>query len=143
MSTSIAACLLPATVATGPPPLPWCSRWGFARALGFWLACVSVGMTLLLAAGCLVGARAQALTVPLQCRLGTGPWQPCRMQIQAVGERWWLQIGSERIEFRHGGDGNVRMQRGGGTWQPVDSSWQGDSSLCWDGICTKGSLPLD
>lgn len=143
MSTSIAVCLLPAPEASRPLSLRWGGSREWATALALWLAGVSVGMALLLAAGWLGAARAQALTVPLQCRLRTGPWQPCRMEIQAVGERWWLQIGSERIEFRHGGDGSVRMQRAGGAWQPVDSSWQKDSSLCWDGVCTRGAIPLD
>jgi hypothetical protein len=79
----------------------------------------------------------------LECRLGQGPWQPCVMQIQDVGLRWELQIGSRRIGFRHGGDGAIHMRLSSGDWRPVAATWQPDASLCWDGVCARGSIPLD
>ena len=84
-----------------------------------------------------------AQTAQLQCRLGDGPWLPCRMEVQDVGLHWRLMIGDQRIEFRHSGDGAVRMQKGAGPWQPVTAAWQTDASLCWDGVCAKGDIPLD
>jgi hypothetical protein len=65
------------------------------------------------------------------------------MEVQDVGLHWILRIGEQRIEFRHSGDGAVRMQRGIGSWQPVTAAWQPDTSLCWDGVCAKGDIPLD
>lgn len=88
-------------------------------------------------------ALAQGQAVALQCRLGGGPWQPCRMEVQDIGLRWVLRIGEQRIEFRHSGDGAVRMQKGSGPWQPVTATWKPDTSLCWDGVCAKGDIPLD
>ena len=111
MSLRVAVCHLPGVAAPGPPLLSGPGLPSNLTTLAGWLACVSVGVLLLL--GGLTAARAQALNLPLQCRMGEGAWQPCRMEIQTLGEHWWLQIGSERIEFRHGGDGSVRMQRAG------------------------------
>lgn len=88
-------------------------------------------------------AQAEPQIAGLQCRLGGGPWQPCRMEVQDVGLRWLLLIGDQRIEFRHSGDGAVRMQKGTGPWQPVTATWKPDTSLCWDGVCAKGAIPLD
>jgi len=88
-------------------------------------------------------ALAQAEVAGLQCRLSSGPWLPCRMEIRDIGLHWVLRIGEQRIEFRHSGDGAVRMQKGAGPWQPVKASWQADASLCWDGVCAKGAIPLD
>jgi hypothetical protein len=79
----------------------------------------------------------------LQCRLGQGPWQPCQMQVQDVGLRWELLIGARRIGFRHGGDGAVHMRQSAGQWRPVEATWQPDAILCWDGVCARGSIPLD
>lgn len=102
-----------------------------------------MGVALLISGAGLNGVQAQARAVPLLCRLGPGPWQPCRMEVQDLGLHWFLQIGSERIEFRHSGDGTVRMQRTGRDWQAVESRWQADASLCWDGVCARGEIPLD
>lgn len=88
-------------------------------------------------------ALAQVQVAALQCRLAAGPWQPCRMEVQDIGLHWVLRIGEQRIEFRHSGDGSVRMQQGAGPWQPVTATWQPDTSLCWDGVCARGNLPLD
>jgi hypothetical protein len=140
VSLRVAVCHLPGVAAPGPPLLSGPGLPSNLTTLAGWLACVSVGVLLLL--GGLTAARAQALNLPLQCRLGEGAWQPCRMEIQTLGEHWWLQIGSERIEFRHGGDGSVRMQRAG-AWRAVTPSWQGGTSLCWDGVCAQGAIPLD
>lgn len=88
-------------------------------------------------------AQAQALTIPLECRLGNGSWQPCRMQVVEVGSHWFLHIGGQRIEFRHDQRGGVSMQAGGGGWRSVNSRWERAEQLCWDGVCTRGALPLD
>lgn len=88
-------------------------------------------------------ANAQGQVAALQCRVGGGPWQPCRMEIEDMGLHWVLRIGEQRIEFRHSGDGAVRMQKGAGSWQPVTATWQQDTSLCWDGVCARGDIPLD
>lgn len=82
-------------------------------------------------------------SVPLQCRLHQGPWQQCRMDIQVLGLQWDLVIGDQRLEFRHDGRGTVTMQRPGGPKQSVSSRWAEDTSLCWDGVCAKGAIPLD
>lgn len=98
---------------------------------------------LLLAFASVSAALAQTEVDGLQCRLSGGPWQPCRMEVRDVGLHWVLRVGELRIEFRHGGDGAVRMQKGAGPWQPVRATWQPDTSLCWDGVCAKGDIPLD
>lgn len=139
-----AAAPLPArTVAALPMPLPNLRR---PRALrGSRRACWAMipallGGLLLVHPGAMAAER---LDVSLQCRLGQGPWQPCRMQVQDVGLRWELLIGGQRIGFRHGGDGAVHMRRSTGLWQPVEARWQADASLCWDGVCARGAIPLD
>lgn len=141
MSLRVAVCHRPGAAALAAPLLPGPGRRRNLTTLAGWLAGVGVGVLLLL--GGLAAARAQALSLPLQCRLQEGSWQPCRMEIQTLGEHWWLQIGRERIEFRHGGDGSVRMQRAGAAWQAVIPRWQGENSLCWDGVCAQGAIPLD
>lgn len=90
-----------------------------------------------------IGALAQPGSIPLQCRLGNGPWQDCRMQIEQVGLHWWLRIGGRELEFRHDGRGNLSMQQDRGGWRTVESRWEEDSNLCWDGVCAKGEIPLD
>ncbi len=65
------------------------------------------------------------------------------MEVEDIGLHWVLRIGTQRIEFRHSGDGAVRMQKGAGAWQPVTATWQPDTSLCWDGVCARGDIPLD
>lgn len=82
-------------------------------------------------------------TIALECRLPPGPWQPCQMQVERVGAHWWLLIGDQRLEFRHDGRGQVTMQRGKENWRQVDSRWGDDASLCWDGVCARGEIPLD
>ena len=83
------------------------------------------------------------LLVPLQCRLAAGAWQNCTMRVDRLGEHWWLELGRRRIEFRHDGHGGMAMRWPGGPWKPVNSRWNSDGSLCWDGICARGAIPLD
>jgi len=85
----------------------------------------------------------QGSGIPLECRLGDGPWQSCRMEIQEVGSHWFLLVGEQRVEFRHDGTGAVRMQKDTSGWRPVNSRWNEDTSLCWDGVCARGDIPLD
>jgi hypothetical protein len=86
---------------------------------------------------------AARLLVPLQCRLAAGAWQNCAMRVERLGEHWWLELGRRRIEFRHDGHGGMAMRWPGGPWQSVNSRWNSDGSLCWDGICARGAIPLD
>ena len=81
--------------------------------------------------------------IPLECRFGDGPWQSCRMEVEQVGIHWFLQVGEQRLEFRHDGTGVVRMQKDPSGWRPVSSRWEEDTSLCWDGVCARGDIPLD
>ena len=83
------------------------------------------------------------LLVPLQCRLAAGPWRNCNMRVDRLGEHWWLELGGRLIEFRHDGQGGLAMRWPGGPWRPVNSRWQSDGCLCWDGICARGNIPLD
>ncbi|EAQ73737.1 MULTISPECIES: hypothetical protein [unclassified Synechococcus] len=79
----------------------------------------------------------------LECRLENGPWHPCVMTVESVGERWQIDLEGLRVIFRHDGRGSVEMRRSSGPWQPVSGRWQDDHALCWDGVCAKGSFPLD
>ncbi|HYP04019.1 MAG TPA: hypothetical protein VER57_05660, partial [Cyanobium sp.] len=63
--------------------------------------------------------------------------------VQQVGSHWFLLVGEQRVEFRHDGTGAVRMQKNTGGWRPVSSRWNEDTSLCWDGVCARGDIPLD
>jgi hypothetical protein len=111
------------------------------------MAFMSLGLlaAVAMAASTLAAAQAQTapVLIPLQCRLGTGLWQDCRMQVEEMGGHWWLLIGSQRVEFRHDGRGSVTMQQDNSGWRAVSSRWQEDTSLCWDGVCAKGEIPLD
>lgn len=80
---------------------------------------------------------------PVHCRLAGGPWAACVMAIEQLGERWWLELGGQRVVFRHDGKGTVQMQRRPGQWQTVTAQWSDDQALCWDGVCAKGPFPLD
>jgi hypothetical protein len=93
--------------------------------------------------GASVGAT-EAFLIPLECRLGDGPWQACQMRVEQVGGHWWLLIGERQLEFRHDGSGIVKMQAAQDSegWRTVRSRWE-DTSLCWDGVCAKGDIPLD
>ncbi len=91
----------------------------------------------------LAPALAQVQRVPLRCRLAEGPWHPCVMTVEAVGERWRLRFDNTQLSFRHDGKGMVEMQRPAGAWQAVKARWSDDQALCWDGICAQGDIPLD
>ncbi|MCS5698690.1 hypothetical protein NZK32_06510 [Cyanobium sp. FGCU-52] len=82
-------------------------------------------------------------SIPLQCRRENGPWRACTMLVEEVGQHWWLVIEGERFEFVHDGTGRMRLRREGGDWRDVESRWAADTSLCWNGICAKGPIPLD
>lgn len=81
--------------------------------------------------------------IPLQCRQQNGPWRACTMLVEEVGQHWWLVIEGERFEFVHDGTGHMRLRQEGGDWRDVESRWAADTSLCWDGICALGPIPLD
>lgn len=87
--------------------------------------------------------RAEPGRFPVRCRLDAGPWRPCVMTVEAVGERWRLDLNGQRLEFRHDGRGMVEMQRPPDGWRTVSSRWSDDQALCWDGICAQGQFPLD
>jgi hypothetical protein len=79
----------------------------------------------------------------LRCRVEQGPWRDCHLVVEQIGSAWSLQVGPERFAFTHDGRGQVRMQRGQTDWVTVQARWGQDASLCWDGICAIGDLPLD
>jgi hypothetical protein len=117
-----------------------CLRLGSPLPLLALLACLAAGM----GHGLLPAlALPEGSGIPLECRLGDGPWQSCRMEVQEVGAQWVLLVGRQRVEFRHDGTGAVRMQKDTGGWRPVSSRWNEDTSLCWDGVCARGDIPLD
>lgn len=91
-----------------------------------------------------VAARAQsALSVPLECQLHQGPWRPCTLTIEQMGEHWWLQIGEQRLVFHSNGRGSVTLSDQAGVSRTVEPVWTAQRELCWDGVCTKGDVPLD
>lgn len=79
----------------------------------------------------------------LRCRQLPGDWQRCQMVLATDGNAWTLMIGRQTIEFRHDGHGQITMRRGAGGWRAVEAHWYPDASLCWDGICARGPIPLD
>ena len=82
--------------------------------------------------------------VPLECRLDAGAWTHCTMKVERIGEHWWITSGDQRIEFRHDGRGKITMRRQRSSqWQAVQANWSADATLCWDGICARGEIPLD
>lgn len=85
----------------------------------------------------------EVFSVPLRCQVDGGSWRDCRMVVNQVGTHWQLVLGNERYGFRHDGRGLVRMRRGSGAWMPVEARWSAEASLCWDGICAQGAIPLD
>ncbi len=116
-----------------------------ARAVGRITAAAALVMVLQGAgAGLTHGAASPSSTgLPLECRLGDGPWQACWMEVIEVGRHWVLRIGHRHLEFRHDGRGVLRMQRDGGPWRTVTGRWQQPGDLCWDGLCARGDIPLD
>lgn len=96
------------------------------------------------AASAAVMAQSGIEAIALQCQLQGGPWRPCRMRIESIGEHWWLDVGHQVLEFRHDGRGLTTVKQGAGPLKTVESRWdQASSALCWDGICTLGAIPLD
>ncbi|MFN9644875.1 MAG: hypothetical protein ACK6BG_07110 [Cyanobacteriota bacterium] len=86
--------------------------------------------------------RGQGPPVSLDCRVGGGPWTACRMEIQDPGRIWTLVVGRRRYSFQHDGTGRMRMTVDG-RWKDVTPRWDSDGSLCWDGLCARGEIPLD
>lgn len=86
---------------------------------------------------------ARPQSVPLRCQIDGGRWQPCRMEIESIGEHWWLLIGARRYEFRHDGLGHVTLGDGRDPLRSVTPRWRPDGSLCWNGLCAQGPIPLD
>lgn len=107
------------------------------------LAAVAGGGAISLVAHSVVLAHAWAIPAQLQCRLAEGPWQQCRMVVAADGMAWTLELSGESIHFRHDGRGTVNMQRQDQRGRAVQPRWLADASLCWDGVCAKGAIPLD
>lgn len=92
---------------------------------------------------CPPSALAQTLQpIALECKLGDEPWQSCQMEVMQLGRHWFLQIGSDRIEFIHDGAGKVHMGKKG-HWLEVTPRWAEDQSLCWGNVCARGEIPLD
>lgn len=91
---------------------------------------------------CALGSAA-AIPATLQCRLADGPWQRCRMIVAADGLAWTLELAGESIHFRHDGRGMVSMERQDQRGRHVQPRWLADASLCWDGVCARGAIPLD
>jgi len=80
----------------------------------------------------------------LECRRDGGHWQTCRMGVVRVGEEWWLDLADRRIRFLHDGSGRMRMKESNQSgWRQVQPRWIADRTLCWNGICARGDLPLD
>ncbi|MCT0212127.1 hypothetical protein KQ306_00955 [Synechococcus sp. CS-1324] len=92
----------------------------------------------------LPAALSEPQRLELRCRREQGPWQACVMRIEAIGERWSLELGGQRLDFRHDGSGKVEMQqKSRGPWGPVSSHWSKDQALCWGTVCALGQIPLD
>ncbi len=83
------------------------------------------------------------LSLPVECQLAQGPWQPCTLTIEQVGEHWWLQVGSQTLVFRSNGRGEITLRDPAGITKTVQPVWTAQRALCWDGVCTKGDFPLD
>lgn len=115
-----------------------------ARAAALRLAMVAlIGFPAAQALPAVAKEGASAIRPALRCRLGSGPWTACRLTVDRLGERWRLDVNGEAISFEHDGRGTVRMRRAGGPWHTVQAYWNAEASLCWDGVCTSGDLPLD
>ena len=94
--------------------------------------------------GWIGAAHAQtAMSLPLQCQLHQGPWQPCTLTIEQLGEHWWLQVGPQKLVFRSDGRGSITLSDPAGATKTVQPLWTAQRALCWDGVCTKGDFPLD
>ena len=108
-----------------------------------WTSLVAVGMTLSIVWGLFSPpSRAQGPGIPLECRLGRGRWQPCRMEVVDTGRKWFVVVGRRRYGFDHDGTGRMRMSVEG-AWREVTPRWERDGSLCWNEVCVRGEIPLD
>jgi len=125
---------------------PGWSRWEESLCLKLVPCRLQLWMAALVVAPLLPHGAALAqppLQVPLECQLQHGQWQPCKLTVVQVGEHWWLQIGRRRLEFRSDGRGSVILKDAPGASKSVQPVWTTQRALCWDGVCTKGDLPLD
>lgn len=82
-------------------------------------------------------------SVALRCRINGAPWQPCAMEIDRLGEHWWLVIGVRRFEFQHDGHGQVTLSDTVQGPRRVTPEWRGQGVLCWGDLCAEGAIPLD
>ncbi len=99
-------------------------------------------MVLLCFSSTAVGAYAAA--DDLQCRRGEQQWTACRMRQPSPGEHWFLEMGRQRIEFRHDGSGRMRMRfSDDAPWVVVEPRWTSERNLCWGSVCARGDISLD
>ncbi|QNI45407.1 putative conserved secreted protein [Synechococcus sp. WH 8101] len=110
---------------------------------GRWIAVGALGLALAVAPTS-QAAGPPELVLELECRENGGRWQTCRMGVVKLGEEWWLDLAHQRIRFRHDGSGRMRMKGSRDpSWQSVQARWIAERTLCWDGVCARGDLPLD
>lgn len=81
--------------------------------------------------------------IALRCRIHAQPWQVCSMEIDRVGEHWWLLFDGRRFEFRHDGHGQVTLSDPDQGSRLVTPEWRGPGVLCWGDLCAEGPIPLD
>ena len=80
----------------------------------------------------------------LQCRRGEQQWTACRMRQPSPGEHWFLEMGRQRVEFRHDGSGRMRMRfSDDAPWIVVEPRWTSERNLCWGSVCARGDISLD
>ena len=110
----------------------------------FLVTALMPAMAAVVGGGVWLGSEAVAGSYGLQCRQGAKVWTDCRMRQLSPGHHWFLEIGADRIEFRHDGSGRMRMRSGQrGSWVSVEPRWDKDQSLCWGTVCARGDVPLD
>lgn len=109
---------------------------------GRWLRCGSLALLacILVLAPSRVSSQER---VPLRCRVDRGPWRECVLTVSQVGQIWSLEVAGQSFAFRHDGSGRVTMRRGRAAPREVSARWLADQTLCWDGVCAQGALPLD
>jgi hypothetical protein len=64
------------------------------------------------------------------------------MEVVETGRQWFVVVGQRRYRFQHDGTGRMRMGVDG-AWREVTPRWEKDGSLCWNGVCVRGDIPLD
>ena len=108
------------------------------------LAIESLGGQALVRADQALARRQPEQAVTLECRRANRPWTPCRIGIEQIGSRWWIEIGDQRIRFEHDGSGQLRMKTAAtAKLTSVQPNWGGEQVLCWGSLCARGALPLD